>query len=487
MIGYLVYFIEVLGIFMDNSIKHIHMLGIGGTGMGSLAGLLKGKGYHVTGTDEILYPPMSTQLENLQIIPFQGYTADNLKSKPDLVIVGNVIGRDNPEIQAVLDQEIPYMSMPEAIGKFFLSDRESIVVAGTHGKTTTSNLISWLLTSAGADPSFMIGGVGLNFGASYHISNGRYFVIEGDEYDTAFFDKGSKFLHYQPRYAIISSIEFDHADIFENLDQIKDSFRKFASLIPVDGLCVANADDAAVREVTSGISSPIIKYGFSESADYRVVRHQQDGEWLTFDLLAKGTNHSFRTKMVGRHNLLNILASLALLMELGFQPEDLKGGLETFKGIRRRQEVLDTIHDISVIDDFAHHPTAIRETIDAFRIRYPSGRVWAIFEPRSNTTRRKVFEIDLAEALAQADKVILANIYKKDGIDSDERLNPERVVQLIREHKTSAYFIPRTDFIVEYVIRNVLPGDILLIMSNGAFDNIHQQLIDELKKRRFAK
>jgi len=472
---------------MDKSIKHIHMLGIGGTGMGSLAGLLKAQGYHVTGTDEVLYPPMSTQLEQLEITPYQGYTPENLKTKPDLVIVGNVISRDNPEIQAVLDQKIPYMSMPQAIGTFFLDGKESIVVTGTHGKTTTANLISWLLTSAAADPSFMIGGVGLNLKTSYHLSNGRYFVIEGDEYDTAFFDKGSKFLHYQPRYAIVGSIEFDHADIFDNIDQIKDSFKKFVSLIPAEGLCVANADDGTVLEVTKKISSRLVRYGFSESADYRIIRHQQDGEWLTFDLSAKGTNHSFQTKMVGRHNLLNILASLTLLMELGFQPKELRKGLETFKGIRRRQEVLDTIHDISVIDDFAHHPTAIRETIDAFRLRYPSGRIWAIFEPRSNTTRRKVFENELAVSLARADKVILANVYKGDGIDSDQRLKPEHVVELIREHKTSAHFIPKTDYIVEYVVRNVLPGDLLLVMSNGAFDNIHQQLIDGLKKRRFVK
>lgn len=488
------------------------MLGICGTGMGSLAGLLKAKGYTVTGTDEAIYPPMSTQLEALGIKPNVGYGANNLEPGPDLVIVGNVITKDNPEVKAVMERQIPYLSMPQAVSQIFLEGKESIVITGTHGKTTTANILAWLLNYAGADPGFLIGGVGINFGTSYRYANGKYFVIEGDEYDTAFFDKGPKFLHYRPKYAIISSIEFDHADIYKNLGQIKGSFAKFLEIIPTDGLCVVSADAAEITDILYHAHCKVVTYGFSEQAEYRIVCHcerpkdakQSPAGKVTpgdcfgadaprndmradnrFAITNSGAKHEFATPIAGRHNLSNTAAALALLMEIGIDAGILAEGLKTFKGVKRRQEVRGVISSITVIDDFAHHPTAIRETIQAVKARYRSGRVWAIFEPRSNTTRRNIFEKELASSLGEADNAIIAGVFHAEGIPKGDRLNPEAVVRAISDRGCSAHFIPQTAYIVEFVVRNVLPGDTILVMSNGAFDNIHEKIIDGLKKRKF--
>lgn len=460
------------------------MLGICGTGMGSLAGLLKAKGYTVTGSDQAIYPPMSTQLKQLGIEPCQGFDPKNLEPRPDLVIVGNVIRKENPEAMAVLEEQIPYLSMPQAISQLFLQDNDSIVVTGTHGKTTTANIVAWLLESLDQDPSFMIGGVGLNFGKSFRSADGKYFVIEGDEYDTAFFDKESKFLHYCPQYAIISSIEFDHADIFKNLSQIKKSFAKFIELIPADGICVINADDKEVADIAHHAHCRITTYGFSDNADYRIKMGKIDRNGTHFTISDGGKEADFIVPLAGRHNVLNATAAIVLLLKMGFDVKALGDGLKGFKGVRRRQEERGIVDSVTVIDDFAHHPTAIRETVHAVKEKYAPSRIWAIFEPRSNTTRRKIFEKDLSSSFTSADKVIIANIFHSENIPECERLDPEKVVSEINRDGGDSYYIDNTDGIVDFIIKNIQPNDVILVMSNGAFDNIHEKIIDGLKKLR---
>lgn len=458
------------------------MMGICGTGMGSLAGLFKEKGYRVTGSDSACYPPISNQLENLGIKPMLGYSADNLKGRPDLVIIGNVIPKSNPEAAYVLANNIPYISMPEAVEKSFLADKESIVITGTHGKTTTSNITAWLLDYAGKNPGFLIGGVGLNFGKSYRYTDSNYFVIEGDEYDTAFFDKGPKFLHYRPKYAIISSLEFDHADIYKDLKHVQSSFAKLLQIVPKDGICLVNADSESIKEISDNAQCKLITYGFSKEADYRLEASLDNSD---FTIHHAGNRFFFETPLIGRHNILNAASAIIILMQIGIAPELLASGLKEFKGVKRRQEVRAIVNDIQVIDDFAHHPTAILETIDGFKTKYPEKRLWAIFEPRSNTTRRKVFQGDLATAFDKADKVIISDVFHSADIRENERLDPVELVSSINKNGDDAFFITKTDYIIEFLVRNAQPGDIMLIMSNGAFDNIHEKLISELKKRRF--
>lgn len=449
--------------------------------MASLAGLLKAKGYRVTGTDTATYTPMSTQLELLGIKPSIGYDPVNLDPRPDLVIIGNVIRRDNLEARATIEKQIPYLSMPQALSELFLKDKESIVVTGTHGKTTTSNIIAWLLEYAGTKPSFLIGGVGINFGESYKLAGGKYFVTEGDEYDTAFFDKGPKFLHYRPKYATITSIEFDHADIYKDLAQIKRSFTRFIEIIPTDGLCIINADSNEIPDILKGAHCKIATYGFSAHADYRIS--SQDRAGTKFTIFHAGKESDFTMALAGRHNGSNAVAALALLTELGVDDHILSKGMALFKGVKRRQEVRGVVNSVTVIDDFAHHPTAIRETIDAIRARYAHGRLWAIFEPRSNTSRRNIFEAELASSFKNADKTIIADVFHATDIPEAERLKPETVVEAINNHGGSAYFIPGTDNIVEFVVNNAVQGDTILVMSNGAFDNIHEKLITGIGKK----
>lgn len=458
------------------------MLGICGTGMGSLAGLLKSKGYKVTGSDQNVYPPMSTQLEKLGIQPFAGYKPSNLDVRPDLVIVGNVVRKDNPEVVAVLDRKIPYLSLPQALANIFLKDQDPIVVTGTHGKTTTANILAWLLEHAKAKPSFLIGGVGLNFGKSYRYSAGKYFVIEGDEYDTAFFDKGPKFLHYKPKFAIIGSIEFDHADIYKDLDHIKEAFKKFVELIPSSGLCLVGIDSSATKDIIKFAACKTITYGFSKDAECRITNYKPTDLGSNFDVTYSGKSISFSLPLSGRHNALNAAAALILLLELGFDAKKLSDGLKKFIGVKRRQEVKGVVDSITVIDDFAHHPTAIRETVMAMKAKYKSGRLWAIFEPRSNTTRRKIFEKDFASAFSEADETIIAEVFNVAGLSKEERLDPENVVAGINKAGGSAHYIRSTDEIVRFVTEKAKQGDTILVMSNGAFDDIHNKLLINLKK-----
>ena len=460
----------------------IHLLGIGGTGMGSLAGLLREAGHAVTGTDLKLYPPMSDQIAALGIVPFEGYAAANVaKADPELAIIGNVIRRDNPEAQEVLRRGIPYRSMPQALAELFLAGRTPMVVTGTHGKTTASTMTAWLLDVAGLEPGFLIGGVGLNFGKSYRVGRGPFFVVEGDEYDTAFFDKGPKFLHYRPQACIITSIEFDHADIYRDLEAIRESFRRLVAILPPDGLLVANADDPEVMAVAGRARCRVVTYGLTAGV-WRPANVAAGPEGTAFDLGPATTR--YRLPMWGAHNLSNAAGILAMLAESGVAEAKLAAGLAGFKGVRRRQELVAEIKGVTVIDDFAHHPTAVAKTIASMRERFPGRRVWAIFEPRSNTSRRNVFQQEFAGALAAADRAIVASPFKAEAIADAERFDAAAVAAAIMRRGIDAHHIPDTEHIVEFVMRGVAAGDVILVMSNGGFDNLPGRLADALGRRR---
>lgn len=482
------------------NIKHIHMLGICGTGMGSLALLLKEAGYNITGSDENVYPPMSTQLAQAGINVLQGYSAENIAASPDLVIIGNVISRGNPEAEAVLSQGLKYMSMPQAVAEFFIEGKHSIVVAGTHGKTTTANLCAWMLDTAGCSPGFLIGGVGINFNVSARIGHPPYFVIEGDEYDTAFFDKGPKFLHYRPRSVILGPVEFDHADIYKDLPHVMGSFEKLIGIIPADGLLVACADSQNTLKLVANAKCRVITYGMKGSADYHPEDIHVSGEGTEFTLIHGGNPPKnegsslfppfakggiYVSPLYGNHNMQNAVGVLAFLTEAGIEPKKLAQGLLKFAGVKRRQEIRGIKNGVVVVDDFAHHPTAIRETIEAMRMRYPKRsspqrRIWAIFEPRSNTSRRKTFQDEFVTALGTADVAVLAGIHRPDKIPEDERLDITKVVADINNKGGRAHYLATTDDIVKFVAKEAKKDDIILIMSNGDFDNIHEKLLQAL-------
>jgi len=471
---------------MEQKKKNIHLLGIGGTGMGALAGLLKEIGYHVTGSDNEIYSPMKEELERLEITPYKGYSEKNLDDRPDHVVIGNVITKINPEAIAVEKQGIPYLSMPQALARFFLKDRQTLVVTGTHGKTTVSTLLAWFLTAAQKDPGFFIGGIGKNFGRSAARGSGKYFVVEGDEYDTAYFDKGPKFLHYRPFGSILTSIEFDHADIYRSLHHVLEAFRKFVALMPHNGVLIANIDDANVKRVIAEAPCRVVTYGFSPEAHYAITHLSLTPEGSSCEITTKKEKISLHSPLAGRHNIVNTVAACALLHELGMSFDELQQGLSTFEGVKRRQEVVGNIKDITIIDDFAHHPTAISETIDAIKARYPKRRVWALFEPRSNTSCRNVFQHEFVEALAHADRVIIASPFKADKLPKEERLDAQKIADgLMNEKGIDAHYIPGgTEFILEYLIRNINVQDVILVMSNGGFDNIHHKIIEKLERRK---
>ncbi len=461
----------------------IHMLGIGGTGMGSLAGLLVEAGHKVSGTDETLYPPMSEQIAALGIKPFNGYRPENIDTAaPQLAIIGNVIRKDNPEAQEVLRRNIPYHSMPSALASLFLAGRTPIVIAGTHGKTTSSNMAAWLLEAAGESPGFLIGGVGQNFGKSYSLGHGHFFVVEGDEYDSAFFDKGPKFWHYMPQALMITSIEFDHADIYRDVDQIYSSFERLAQLVPPDGIVVANAQDALAMKAAFKAQARIVTYAASGEADYRPEKIEVSKEGTRFSLLG----FDYLLPMWGEYNLQNAIGVLATLLESGIQPRNLAKGLASFKGVKRRQELAGEVGGVSVIDDFAHHPTAVAKTIAGIRERFPDSRVWAIFEPRSNTSRRNIFQRQFTEALSSADKVILASPYKSLAIPDEERFDSQAVAAELMRKGTDAHHIEGVDHIVEFAVRGAESGDVMLVMSNGSFGGVIQKLLAALAAKRNA-
>jgi UDP-N-acetylmuramate: L-alanyl-gamma-D-glutamyl-meso-diaminopimelate ligase len=464
--------------------KHIHLIGICGTAMASLAGMLKQRDYHVTGSDAAAYPPMSDFLESLGIEVRQPYAAANLSDRPDLVIVGNAISRGNPELERVLDERIPFRSLPQTLCDEFLIGHEPVVVAGTHGKTTTTSMLSWIFQVAGKSPSFLIGGIAENFNRSFNLGDGLQFILEGDEYDTAFFDKGPKFLHYFPDSVILTSVEFDHADIYRDLEAVKTAFRRLVNLVPRRGVIVAHDNPGNVSEVVARAFCKVERYGFTAQAAWQAVDIRFEPEQTTWTVLKDGDIWSkFGFSLIGDFNVLNATAAAALASHYGIEPPAIAKALRTFKSVKRRQEVRAEVNGITIIDDFAHHPTAIAETLKALRTRYGARRLWAILEPRSNTLRRAVFQDELIDSLAIADAIVVAGVFYKntDSISERERLDTAAVVGGLKQMGKPARQISDVDKIVDAVTAELRAGDVVAILSNGGFGGIYEKLPQKLK------
>jgi UDP-N-acetylmuramate: L-alanyl-gamma-D-glutamyl-meso-diaminopimelate ligase len=465
------------------AVRRIHLVGIAGTGMGAFAGMLKRAGYAVTGSDQNVFPPMSDMLAAWGIPVLTPYAPANLDAAaPDLVIIGNVLRRENPEAAAVRDRRLPQMSFPAALGALFLRDRHPVVVVGTHGKTTTSALLGHVLATAGRDPSFLVGGVALNGGANYRLGAGPHFVVEGDEYDTAYFDKGPKFLHYRPRTAILTSIEFDHADIYRDLAHYTSAFERFAALLPPDGLlAVSAAYPDAVRIARSG-RARVVTYGPGGdcAADGLVL----GPAGARFGVVEGGRVLGEATlPLGGAHNVENALGVIAAARALGLRFDEIAPGLATFAGVRRRQEVRAEAGGVTVVDDFAHHPTAVRETVAAIRSRFPGRRLWAVFEPRSNTSRRNIHQEEYARAFAGAGRVSLKVPEPHDKVPADQRLDVGRLCAALQAHAIEASMAAEVDGLVAEVAAGARPGDVVLAMSNGAFGGFVDRLVAALARR----
>src|SRR5664279_3767237 len=470
--------------------RHIHLSGICGTAMASLAGLLQLEGHRITGSDKAAYPPMSDLLRGLGIPVFEPYAEANLDPVPDLVVIGNALSRGNPEIERVLDARIPFSSMAALLHEEFLTGRESLVVAGTHGKTTTTSMLAWIYQFAGQqnpalEPSFLIGGVAENFGTSFQLRPTRTFIVEGDEYDTAFFDKGPKFLHYFPDALILTHVEFDHADIYADLDAVKTAFKRLVNLVPRRGLIVAYDGSENVTECISHALCRVQRYGFSASADWHLKNLSHEGGLTRWEVWHGGALWSeLEMRMAGEHNALNATAAAALASGQGVSKETICDALKTFKSVKRRLEVRAEIDGITVIEDFAHHPTAIRETLRALRSVYPQSRLWAVLEPRSNTLRRKVLASELIDSLRLADHVILAGVYQQQRIPEDERLHPEDVVQALNAAGTPAELRADANAIIDDIAPQLQSGDVVAILSNGGFDGIYEKLPARLMQKK---
>jgi UDP-N-acetylmuramate: L-alanyl-gamma-D-glutamyl-meso-diaminopimelate ligase len=474
---------------MSTSRKHIHLSGICGTAMASIAGLLQLQGHRITGSDKAAYPPMSDLLRSLGIPVMEPYSESNLDPAPDLVVIGNALSRGNPEVERVLDERIPFASMASLVHDEFLKGRESLVVAGTHGKTTTTSMLAWIYQVASHDnpalePSFLIGGVAENFGTSFQLRPTRTFIIEGDEYDTAFFDKGPKFLHYFPDAMILTHVEFDHADIYADLEAVKTAFKRLVNLVPRRGLLMAFDGSENVTECISKAFCRVERYGFKPESEWqlrniRYAEGQMRWEiWRGGELWSDAAMH-----LAGEHNALNATAAAALAFGQGVPKDAIRAALASFKSVKRRLEVRDVIRGITIIDDFAHHPTAIRETLRALRSVYPKARIWAVLEPRSNTLRRKVLEGELVESLRLADRVILAGVYQQQRVPDAERLHPEEVIDALNASGTSAELHPDAAEIVASIAPKLEDGDVVAILSNGGFDGIYEKLPARLRQR----
>jgi len=469
--------------------KHIHLIGICGTAMASLAGMLKAAGHHVTGSDTAAYPPMSDQLAAQRIVVMEPYAEGNLTPRPDLVVVGNAISRGNAELELVLDAKIPFCSMAAILHDEFLVGRESLVVAGTHGKTTTTSMLAWIYEVASKTrpelaPSFLIGGVAENFGTSFMVRKTRPFLLEGDEYDTAFFDKGPKFLHYFPDAAILTHVEFDHADIYDDLRAVKTAFKRFVNLIPRRGRLVAFDGAENVTECVAKAFCAVERYGTAADSHWRVREITHEGGGMQWTLERAGQEFARLTlPLAGEHNAMNATAAAALAAGQGIAADAIVEALATFRSVKRRLEVRAEVGGVTIIDDFAHHPTAIRETLRALRQAYAGRRLWAVLEPRSNTLRRSVFERALVESLALADEVILAAVFKSESIPEHERLHPEVVAQTLNERGVPAEVHADAADIVTAIAPKLQSGDVVAILSNGGFGGIYTLLPAALGKR----
>ncbi|HZQ68967.1 MAG TPA: UDP-N-acetylmuramate:L-alanyl-gamma-D-glutamyl-meso-diaminopimelate ligase [Terriglobales bacterium] len=464
------------------SSKHIHLIGICGTAMASLAGMLKQRGMRVTGSDAAAYPPMSDFLASLSIPLSQPFSPKNLEPRPDLVVVGNAISRGNVELEEILDQHIPFVSLPQLLHDEFLKGKEVLVVAGTHGKTTTTSMLSWIFHTAGQQPSFLIGGIAENFGSSFRVGQGKHFILEGDEYDTAFFDKGPKFLHYFPDSVILTSVEFDHADIYKDLDAVETAFKRLVNLVPRRGKIIAFDSGESLERSLSRTFCTVERYGATARANWRVTNLALEPSKTTWSVGKDGEHWAdFEFALGGEYNVWNATAAAALASHYGIPKEEIAAALKTFKSVKRRLEVRAQVNGITIIDDFAHHPTAIAGTLTALRSRYPGARIWAILEPRSNTLRRNVFQNELARSLALADEIVVANVFKSDAIPEAERLDLSAVAAQIQKHGRRARVVPEVDGIVQLVVPEMRSGDVVAILSNGGFGGIYEKLPQRLK------
>ena len=463
--------------------ERIHLIGVCGTAMATVAALLKSRGHDVRGSDQNIYPPMSDFLQQEGIRTFIGYDAAHITSDVDLVVVGNAISRGNPELEAVLERKVRYCSLPEIVRDQFLWGAVSVVVAGTHGKTTTTSLTGWLLAHGRFDPTVLVGGIALNFGesgSSYRIGGGRHFVIEGDEYDSAFFDKTAKFLKYLPDIAIVNNVEFDHADIYADLDQIRLAFRRLVNLVPRTGLVLLGADspDAAALQQTA--VSPVETFGLGEGATWQAHDIVTRDGVTRFGVRRSGQPFGlFESPLLGVHNVRNALAAIAVGSRAGLNAADLAAGLRAFTGIKRRLETVGTARGVTVLDDFAHHPTAVHETLQALRSGYPGRRIWAVFEPRSASSCRRVFQQDFANAFGAADEVVVAAVFRS-SLPEAERLDATQLVDDLRGRGQRARHLPDNDVIIRTIVDEHRDGDVVVLMSNGGFGGIHRRLLDAL-------
>ena len=463
--------------------KHIHLIGICGTAMASLAGMLNERGFRVTGSDLAAYPPMSDFLASLGIAVSQPFDAKILTPRPDLVVVGNAISRGNAELEHVLDERIPFCSLPQILHDEFLRGKEVLVVAGTHGKTTTTSMLSWIFHSAGKEPSFLIGGMAENFGSSFALGPGKHFILEGDEYDTAFFDKGPKFLHYFPDRVVLTSVEFDHADIYKDLDAVETAFKRLVNLLPRRGRIVAFDSGASVEKCIAKAFCPVEHYGAGEKSSWRIVNLRFQAAQTSWSVLHHGEPWcDFEFGLAGEYNVWNATAAAAMAAGCGIGKQPIQAALKTFKSVKRRLEVKAEVRGITIIDDFAHHPTAIAGTLTALRSRYPGARLWAILEPRSNTLRRNVFQHELANSLALADEVVVAGVFRSEVIPQAERLDLMAVGADLQRRGKRARIISGADGIVQVVAPELRSGDVVAILSNGGFDGIYDKLPARLKE-----
>ncbi len=462
---------------------NIHLIGVCGTAMATLAALLKRKGFNVQGSDQDVYPPMSDFLAAEGIRTLTGYRVEHITATLDLVVVGNAISRGNVELEEVLDRKIRYCSLPEAIRDQFLWGARSIVIAGTHGKTTTTSLAGWLLTHGGADPSVLVGGIARNFGdggSSYRVGQGRDFVIEGDEYDSAFFDKTAKFLKYLPDIAVVNNVEFDHADIYADMNAVMYAFRRLVNLVPRRGLLLVGTDSPGARELVGAAVSRVETFGLGDDAEWQGHDLEADAQGSRFRVRRRGSPFGeFQMPLVGAYNVRNALAAIAVATEVGVSVDRIADGLERFAGVKRRLEVVGSADGVTILDDFAHHPTAVAETLAGLRASHPEARIWAVFEPRSASSCRRIFQEAFGRAFVDADEVLIAPVFRSK-LPEAERLSVPQLVRDVNAHGASAREVESVDAITALVVREHRPGDLVVLMSNGGFGGIHQKLLRAL-------
>jgi UDP-N-acetylmuramate: L-alanyl-gamma-D-glutamyl-meso-diaminopimelate ligase len=466
---------------IPENVRKIHLIAVCGTGMGALACMLKNLGFEITGSDQKIYPPMSDFLVGQGVQIMDGFDAAHIQKGTDLVVVGNAVTRENPEAKKMDQMGIPFCSMPQALNHFVARDKKTLVVSGTHGKTTTASILAWMLYKAGLDPSFMIGGILQNFDSNFRLGGGDYMIIEGDEYDTAFFDKGPKFMHFRPAVTVLTSVEFDHADIFQDLNHVRKAFGGFLSRLESTSLLLAFDGDENVKDLLSEAHCRIEPYGQNDHSAWQIANVQIEAPWSRFDLLKSGKPFgTFKTRLIGRHNLMNALPVIAIADHLGTPVEKISAALETFEGVKRRQQIRGEKNRVTVMDDFAHHPTAVRETLEAVKSFYADKRLIAVFEPRTNSSMRNVFQNIYPQSFDPADLICIRQPALLKKIPAAERFSSEQLVADLKQRGKDAHFFADTDSIVEFLVRRAAPGDLILVMSNGSFDNIHAKLLDSL-------